>query len=98
VALLRHLPIQKPSQKRKNLTFIGRRFRSPFFLCLTQILKAVTTGVVAAIALFWSNKPNPAIRANMPSAEVKYPQIHMGENRKKLIKRLPIGIQDNPRY
>jgi hypothetical protein len=26
-----------------------------------QNLKAVTMGVVTAIALFWSNKPNPAI-------------------------------------
>jgi hypothetical protein len=26
-----------------------------------QNLKAVTMGVVAAIALFWSNKPNPAM-------------------------------------
>jgi hypothetical protein len=28
-------------------------------------LKAVTMGMVTAIALFWSNKPNPAIYKNL---------------------------------
>jgi hypothetical protein len=32
-------------------------------MCLTQNLKAVTMGMVTAIAFFWSNKPNPAITA-----------------------------------
>ena len=45
----RHLPIKKPSKKHKNLTSEGRRFRSPFFLCLTRNFKAVAMGVVAAI-------------------------------------------------
>jgi hypothetical protein len=56
----RHLPIQKLSQKHKNLTSEGRRFRSPFFLCLIQNLKAVTMGVVASIEFFWSIMANPA--------------------------------------
>jgi hypothetical protein len=43
----RHLPVQKPSQKIEKLTFSGRRFKSPFFLWLIQILKAVAMGVVA---------------------------------------------------
>jgi hypothetical protein len=34
------------------LTSIGSRFRSPFFLCLIQNLKAVAMGLVAAIAFF----------------------------------------------
>jgi hypothetical protein len=33
-------------------TFYHRRFKSPFFLWLTQILKAVAVIVVAAITLF----------------------------------------------
>jgi hypothetical protein len=59
----RHLLIQKPSQKHKNLTSESKRFRSPFFLCLIQILKAVAMGVVASIELFWPNTANPAIAA-----------------------------------
>jgi hypothetical protein len=47
------------------LTSIGSRFRSPFFLCLIQNLKAVAMGVVAAIAFFWSHGPNPAIYKNL---------------------------------
>ena len=61
----RHLSIQKPSQKHKNLTSEGRRFRSPFFLCLMQDLKAVTMGVVASIEYFWSNMANQAIRTSL---------------------------------
>jgi hypothetical protein len=53
--------MQTPSQKHQNLTPIGSRFRSPFFLCLIQNLKAVAMGVVAAITFFWPNRPNPAI-------------------------------------
>ena len=30
-------------------------------MCLIQNFKAVAMGMVTAIALFWSNKPNPAI-------------------------------------
>jgi hypothetical protein len=43
---------QKPSQKIEKLTFVGRRFKSPFFLWLIQILKAVAMGVVAACGAF----------------------------------------------
>jgi hypothetical protein len=34
-------------------------------------LKAVKMGMVTAIALFWSNKPNPAIerKSNRPGSE-----------------------------
>jgi hypothetical protein len=38
--------------KNRKLTFAGRRFKSPFFLWLIQILKAVTMGVVAACGTF----------------------------------------------
>jgi hypothetical protein len=58
----RHLPIQKPSQKQKNLTPEGRRFRSPFCLCLTRSFKAVAMGVVAAIDFLgqmWPTQPEP---------------------------------------
>jgi hypothetical protein len=55
----------KPSQKHQNLTSIGSRFRSPFFLCLIQNAKAVAMGVVAAIAFFWPNGPNPAMKVGL---------------------------------
>jgi hypothetical protein len=58
--------MQKPSQKHKNLTFEGRRFRSPLFLQLKQILKAVAMGVVASIEVFWSNMANPAMTVSLP--------------------------------
>ena len=61
-ALVTPPSMQKPSQKQQNLTSIGLRSRSPFFLCPMQNLKAVTMGMVTARALFWSNKPNPAMR------------------------------------
>jgi hypothetical protein len=35
-------------------------------------LKAVAMGVVAAIAFFWSNRPNPAITTPIVSALKKY--------------------------
>jgi hypothetical protein len=60
-ALVTPSSIQKLSQKHQNLTSVGLRFRSPFFLCPIQNLKAVAMGVVTARALFWSNKPDPAI-------------------------------------
>jgi hypothetical protein len=41
--------MQKPSQKHKNLTSEGRRFRTSFFLRLKQILKAALMGVAASI-------------------------------------------------
>jgi hypothetical protein len=44
-------PMQKPSQILGKLTFSGRRFKSPFFLWLIQILKAVAMGVVTVIAV-----------------------------------------------
>jgi hypothetical protein len=55
-ALVAPSSIQKPSQKHQNLTSVGLRFRSSFFLCPIQNLKAVTMGMVTARALFWSNK------------------------------------------
>jgi hypothetical protein len=39
-------------KKIEKLTFAGRRFKSPVFLWLIQILKAVTMGVVAACGTF----------------------------------------------
>jgi hypothetical protein len=68
-ALVMSFSIQKPSQKYQNLTSIGQRFRSPFFLCLIQNLKAVKMGMVTAIAIFWSNKPNPAIAQELAQDE-----------------------------
>jgi hypothetical protein len=60
-ALVMPFSMQKPSQKHQKLTSPGQRFRSPFFLCLTQNLKAVAMGMVTAITFFWPNKPNPAM-------------------------------------
>jgi hypothetical protein len=56
----------------QRLTSIGRRFRSPFFLCQMQNLKAVAMGVVAAIA-FWPHRPNPAIAPPPPPQEAVAP-------------------------
>jgi hypothetical protein len=39
-------------KKSKKLTFSGRRFKSPFFLWLIQILEAVAMGVVAVCGTF----------------------------------------------
>jgi hypothetical protein len=36
-----------------------------------QNLKAVTMGVVTAIALFWSNKPNPAMHSTSASSKLR---------------------------
>jgi hypothetical protein len=55
-------------KNKKNLTSEGRRFRSPFFLCLMHNLKAVTTGVVASIEFFWSIMANPAISRFWPGS------------------------------
>jgi hypothetical protein len=51
---------KKPSQKMYKLTFFGRRFKSPFFLWLTQILKAVAMGVVAACGTFLVRQAQPS--------------------------------------
>ena len=42
---------RKPSQKHQDLTPIGWRSRSQFFLCLMQHLKAVAMGMATAIKL-----------------------------------------------
>jgi hypothetical protein len=53
--------MQKPSQtKIEKLTSVGRRFKSPFFLWLTQILKAVAMGVVAACGTFLARWAQPS--------------------------------------
>jgi hypothetical protein len=52
-----HVTYTKPSQNVEKLTCVHGRFKSPFFLWLIQILKAVTT-----ITFFWSSMANPAIK------------------------------------
>jgi hypothetical protein len=69
-ALVTPPSIQKPSQKHQNLTSVGLRSRSPFFLCPIQNLKAVTMGMVTARVLSGSNKPNPAITAPRGAADI----------------------------
>jgi hypothetical protein len=64
------------SQKHKNLTSEGKRFMSPFFLCLMQTLKAVTMGVVASIEFVWSNMANPAI-AISPAAIARQKRLKL---------------------
>jgi hypothetical protein len=49
--------ILKPSPKHQNLTSVGERPRSPFFLCPIQNLKAVTMGTATARVPFWPNSP-----------------------------------------
>ena len=56
-----HVVYTKASRNVGKITFYHRRFKSPLFLWLIQILKTVTMAVVAAIAFFWSFKRNPAI-------------------------------------
>jgi hypothetical protein len=56
-----HATYTKPSQNVEKLTCARGRFKSPFFLWLTQVLKAVTMVMVTAIAFFWSNMANPAM-------------------------------------
>ena len=47
-----HVTYTKPSQNVEKLTCAHERFKSPFFLWLTQILKAVTMTMVTAITFF----------------------------------------------
>jgi hypothetical protein len=56
-----HVTYTKPSKNVEKLTCAHGRFKSPFFLWLIQILKAVTMIMVTAIKCFWSNMANPAI-------------------------------------
>jgi hypothetical protein len=59
-----HVTYTKPSQNVEKLTCVHGRFKSPFFLWLIQIMKAVTMIMVTAITFFWSNMANPAIHPN----------------------------------
>jgi hypothetical protein len=62
-------PIQTtPSQNVEKLTCVHGRFKSPFFLWLIQILKAVTMIMVTAITFFWSKMANPAIQVSYTAA------------------------------
>jgi hypothetical protein len=58
-----HVAYTKSSKNFEKLTFDYGRFKSPPFLWLMQILKAVTMVmiVVTAVACFWSFIRNPAI-------------------------------------
>jgi hypothetical protein len=56
-----HVTYTKPSQNVEKLTCVHGRFKSPFFLWLIHILKAVTMTMVMAITFFWSNMANPAM-------------------------------------
>ena len=50
-------------KKHQNLTSIGQRTRSPFFLCLMQNFKAVAMSMVTAIAFFWAKQAQPSREA-----------------------------------
>jgi hypothetical protein len=58
---LLHVAYAKSTKNAGKLTCVYGRSKDPFFLWLTQILKAVTMVVVTAIAFFWSFTRNPAI-------------------------------------
>jgi hypothetical protein len=61
-----HVTYAKPSQNVEKLTCVHGRFKSPFFLWLIQILKAVTMIMVTAITFFWSWLANPAMPGLFP--------------------------------
>jgi hypothetical protein len=68
-----HIAYVKSTKNVGKLTYVFGRFKNPFFLWLIQILKAVTTIMVTAIAFFWSFMRNPAIeRARKPIAIAYY--------------------------
>jgi hypothetical protein len=62
--------------KNRKTNFRRQAIQEPIFLWLIEILKAITMGVVARAALFWSSVPNPAIaspaRQIVCSTQVKH--------------------------
>ena len=72
-----HVTYTKPSQNVEKLTCVHGRFKSPFFLWLIQILKAVTMIMVTAITFFWSNMANPAI-SPLHQAQDTVSQLRLG--------------------
>jgi hypothetical protein len=52
LAVVTSPPYTKTLSKIEKLTFVGRRFKSPFFLWPIQILKAVMMIMAMAIAFF----------------------------------------------
>jgi hypothetical protein len=54
-----HIAYVKPTKNIGKLTCVFGRFKTPFFLWLMQILKAVVI-MVTAITFFWSFMRNPA--------------------------------------
>jgi hypothetical protein len=55
-----HIACVKSTKNVGKLICAFGRFKNPFFLWLTQILKAVTMIMVTAVAFFWSFMRNPA--------------------------------------
>ena len=70
-----HVTYTKPSQNVEKLTCVHGRFKSPFFLWLIQILKAVAMIMVTAIACFWSFMRNPAIARKTQGGEFQSPTL-----------------------
>jgi hypothetical protein len=66
-----HIAYKKSNKRIEKLTFNGRRFKSPFFVWLIQILEAVKMVVAAAITFLGSSLPlcNPAMA---PGAVYKF--------------------------